>query len=453
LKLTFRGKLSIGILTGLGFSALLFADLVILLFFIAFLLLLLSELVWMTIISTYPHRFMILTKISSSENNEENGTRLVALGEASSQDFLLTMKTRSIVSLSSDTPYFKITPNQFEESTSNERLSIDFRSPFAGTFELSYVRAKVRGPLALYETSLKLGVSRVRFKVYPKVYDVALTTSKLVATLGIGEIPTEFRGIGTEFYDTREYQSGDDIRRVNWKASARLGKLIVNDHAKEIGASYYLVLDSNVTNYFDRNRLATTFLQIANNLAILGANFGVIIHNGKKVTSFKKMHRPYNSLSFALNAALDFAEIRKEELPPELTPLPSRMIRATRDVLSKEGLTLLSQIEDMAHGQMRENLNKGAFETILELVKENPPEIPALVFITPMNGSIAPIIEIADQLNRVYGAELIVINPTKPWVVARDENEGVKSYERSLSNWKALAYSKVRYYVGDPLDV
>lgn len=47
-----------------------------------------------------------------------------------------------------------------------------------------------------------------------------------------------------EFYGLREYLPGDDLRRIDWKASSRLGKLIVREFLKERESDVYIVLDA-----------------------------------------------------------------------------------------------------------------------------------------------------------------------------------------------------------------
>jgi hypothetical protein len=387
--------------------------------------------------------------------NEDDAPKLVAIGEASSQDFIFTLKVPTSISLSSEIHYLKIMPNRFQ-SIGRSRVSVEFRSPFAGNYLLKYIKAELLSPLSLFETTIKLDV-QLSYKVYPKIHDIALATTKLLASSGIGEIPTEVPGIGTEFYDTREYQSGDDIHRVNWKATARLGELIVNEHAKEVGASYYLILESRVTNYFDLDRLASTFLQIANILFISGANFGVIVQDGIRVTSFKKMERPFDSLLFALNVALEYSRIEEQDPLLELTPIPSRIIRSTRDALSKEGFTLLSQIEDISQSQMQANILRDENDvatTILKIMKENSVEPPAIIHVGALRSpEISRLIELSDSVKRVYNSEFIVVDPTKPWVVALDESEGARLYENRMRILKIFSNSNVRYFVGDPLQI
>jgi uncharacterized protein (DUF58 family) len=54
---------------------------------------------------------------------------------------------------------------------------------------------------------------------------------------------------GTEFHSLREYQRGDDIRRINWKASARATSLIVRETALEGIRRCTVVLDTTVSEY------------------------------------------------------------------------------------------------------------------------------------------------------------------------------------------------------------
>ena len=54
---------------------------------------------------------------------------------------------------------------------------------------------------------------------------------------------------GSEFHSLREYQRGDDIRRINWKASARATALIVRETALEGIRRCTVVLDTTAAEY------------------------------------------------------------------------------------------------------------------------------------------------------------------------------------------------------------
>ncbi|MDP9463928.1 MAG: DUF58 domain-containing protein [Actinomycetota bacterium] len=58
---------------------------------------------------------------------------------------------------------------------------------------------------------------------------------------------------GTEFHSLREYVRGDDIRRINWKASARATSLIVRETALEGIRRCTVLLDTTASEYTARS--------------------------------------------------------------------------------------------------------------------------------------------------------------------------------------------------------
>ena len=62
-----------------------------------------------------------------------------------------------------------------------------------------------------------------------------------------GLIPTRQGGPGIEFFGVREYQPGDPLRSINWKASARHpGTLFINEFEQERVADVGLILDARL---------------------------------------------------------------------------------------------------------------------------------------------------------------------------------------------------------------
>jgi len=59
-----------------------------------------------------------------------------------------------------------------------------------------------------------------------------------------GHVQSRQIGAGSEFWGVREYVSGDDVRRINWKASARLGGLYSNEYQGERSGDVIIVLDA-----------------------------------------------------------------------------------------------------------------------------------------------------------------------------------------------------------------
>jgi uncharacterized protein (DUF58 family) len=65
------------------------------------------------------------------------------------------------------------------------------------------------------------------------------------ANLIDGMKKNKFYGIGTEFETLREYSTGDDYRKINWMATARRNKYIVNTYEPEKNQQVYILLDSS----------------------------------------------------------------------------------------------------------------------------------------------------------------------------------------------------------------
>jgi uncharacterized protein (DUF58 family) len=101
-----------------------------------------------------------------------------------------------------------------------------------------------------------------------------------------------------EFYSMRGYVSGDDPKRINWKASARHRRLIINETEAERVTDVMVVLDTDVTFYeaaeaelFERGVRAAA--SIASLLLKQGNRVGMILQGeerGIAAPAFGKRH-------------------------------------------------------------------------------------------------------------------------------------------------------------------
>jgi len=67
---------------------------------------------------------------------------------------------------------------------------------------------------------------------FPRYDDIILRTKRGLYSLLSGEHDSPFSGEGLEFLEIREYQSGDDVRHLNWRATARTRRPAVNRYAE-----------------------------------------------------------------------------------------------------------------------------------------------------------------------------------------------------------------------------
>jgi uncharacterized protein (DUF58 family) len=77
-----------------------------------------------------------------------------------------------------------------------------------------------------------------------------ITTRKAVTATFAGRYTSAFKGRGMEFDEVREYQSGDDIRSIDWNVSARTGRLHTKRYVEERELTILLLVDLSASGSF-----------------------------------------------------------------------------------------------------------------------------------------------------------------------------------------------------------
>jgi uncharacterized protein (DUF58 family) len=83
-----------------------------------------------------------------------------------------------------------------------------------------------------------------RLRVYPAEEALHSLVAPLETQVFVGNQVSRARGEGIEFADLREWQPGDRVRRVNWRATALRGSLWVNEQYPERNTDVVLFLDT-----------------------------------------------------------------------------------------------------------------------------------------------------------------------------------------------------------------
>ena len=79
---------------------------------------------------------------------------------------------------------------------------------------------------------------------------IEITTRGLVNEVFSGEYNSVFKGRGMSFAEVREYQSGDDIRGIDWNVTARTGSPHVKIFEEERELTLMLVVDMSASSEF-----------------------------------------------------------------------------------------------------------------------------------------------------------------------------------------------------------
>jgi uncharacterized protein (DUF58 family) len=122
-------------------------------------------------------------------------------------------------------------------------LELTLRFPRWGAYTAGRLALAAFDRLGLFVFEQELD-ARIPVRVYPQAERLRQIVRPRETQPYVGNIVARQKGEGIEFADLRPYQLGDRSRRVNWRASARRGTLVVNEYHPERNAATVLLLDS-----------------------------------------------------------------------------------------------------------------------------------------------------------------------------------------------------------------
>jgi uncharacterized protein (DUF58 family) len=114
-----------------------------------------------------------------------------------------------------------------------------------GNFSWNSIRIVISDPLNLIETEMALPASAM-IQIRPQIKKFKAIPFRPHSTLHApGSIPARLGGSGTNFFGVREYHSGDSLRRLDWRLTARHPrKFFTKEFEQEEIAEIGLLLDA-----------------------------------------------------------------------------------------------------------------------------------------------------------------------------------------------------------------
>ena len=198
-------------------------------------------------------------------------------------------------------------------------LGYELRPPRRGIFAIGPLGVELADPFGMARSWLVAGEPQ-QIVVTPEV--VALGDTGLSASLGDGEARLVQRKAGGDEDDTmtREYRSGDAMRRVHWRASARHGDLMVRQEEQRSLPEARVIIDTRRDSYRDA--------------------YGETADDSSESAAFEWSVRMLASVTVHLRRA-GFVVSIDETAPPQLPPLSQRRQRTWNDEEFLAGLAAL----------------------------------------------------------------------------------------------------------------
>jgi len=145
---------------------------------------------------------------------------------------------------------------------------------------------------------------------------IILKTRRQVFGDMLGNNASLFQGQGFEFSELREYIYGDDVRKIDWKTTAKLGKPFVKIYKEERELNVVVATMMNGSVYFGTVRQKSEL--IAEIVSILGFSavknsdlFSSIVYADKLYQKSKSSKKLY-SVNSAVDFLMNFESIGKE---------------------------------------------------------------------------------------------------------------------------------------------
>ena len=85
--------------------------------------------------------------------------------------------------------------------------------------------------------------STISKDILKKIKQITIKTRRLLRGAMVGDSRSALKGTGFEFDQIREYQFGDDVRFIDWKASSRHDSLLVKQYIEERCRTILLAVD------------------------------------------------------------------------------------------------------------------------------------------------------------------------------------------------------------------
>lgn len=122
-----------------------------------------------------------------------------------------------------------------------------------GRFLIQDFELSTRFPFGFFRHRRRLPAQEAELIVFPKLLPVDDELETL--PLEIGKLIANRRGLGQDLLALRDYRPDDDLRRIDWKATARARNLIVREFSAEDDKRITIFLDTRIP--FENGKKAT----------------------------------------------------------------------------------------------------------------------------------------------------------------------------------------------------
>lgn len=214
---------------------------------------------------------------------------------------------------------------------------------------------RARDPLGITTHDQRLG-ERATLRAFPREQRLRELVAPLRTQPFLGVHVARARGDGIEFADIRPFATGDRVRQVNWRATARRGELYVTERHPEQASDVVLLLDTfeeardRVGGTLDaavRAAAALARAHLARRDRVALVDFGGTLHWLEPAFGTTQLYRIIDAL-LESQIAFSYAWREVESIPRRILPLRA-LILAITPLLDERSIRLVTDLRRRGH--------------------------------------------------------------------------------------------------------
>lgn len=377
---------------------------------------------------------LILYDYKKAKDVADKMSSLIKLNSKSIREVLVAGKEKTIelscqvntnlqLNLSSPLKEAKLEPTHVRKGEYTLVLSL---SPeVSGDYSADRLKVEVLGPRKFTRKEGDISFN-LDVKVFPRVMAALIQAALFFLRKekgSVGDIATTFKGPGTEYADTREYVPGDTLHHLDWKATARSGKLMVKEFFQEAGQGAHIVYDTRAIGPVSQDKLATCFLNTCLGVVEQGYPAGVSVHDGEKILLHSTGDNPDETLKMVMRYILQSMKVEFEEIDTLVDPVSSSEIRRFLSKVKEEQVREFLEFEAKVLGD-----RLGKPYRFLTQLSHRLDEERQFLLISQLSGEMIELLEFAEKIQSRH--QLTIIQPTEPWREAKDLEQAYRWHER-----------------------
>jgi len=145
-----------------------------------------------------------------------------------------------------------------------------------GVHSFNWVHLSYRDPFGFFQIDRHIDLYTEIVGV-PRIEDVPTPYSTRGTKITIGALPSPRVGEGVEFHAIREYQPGDPLKIINWKATARTGKIMTNEYESERKVDVIFIVDASRSGAAVMDHMVRAAASLMLNTLNEGTSFGLVL--------------------------------------------------------------------------------------------------------------------------------------------------------------------------------